>query len=188
MPRVEKKAANQPAKKKKVNQKQALDAKIMKIGAVVLLVAVLGFLVYLLLDKYVFKEEAVNFDRFETLEHLTLDEYKYIIGANEDPDDVVSGLAYDVYIFVYNGNYDECVSCEELEDVVTNAANKAKEKGYSFFVLDYNKYKDIQTEVEGLQLPSRPGLIHIEGERLAETESVLTVKTQIEYKLATITK
>jgi hypothetical protein len=189
MPRVEKKAVNkQPAKKNQVNQKKQVDAKIIKIGAVIGLLAILGVLAYLLLDKYVFTEKEPNYNRFETLEHLTLDEYKYLIGTNEDQDDAITDVFHDIYIFVYNGNYDECTTCEDLEEIVKDAASKAKEKGYSFFVLNYNEYNEIQTEVSGLQLPSRPGLIHIEGEAIATTEGVLTVQTQIEYKLATISK
>ena len=90
--------------------------------------------------------------------------------------------------FVYNGDYDVCTSCESLEDQVINAAKKAKDNGYSFFVLNYNKYSEIQTAVTSLQLPDRPGLIHIEGEAISSENGVLTVQSQIEYKLATISK
>ena len=187
MPRVEKKALNKKQGNTQVSNKKLNDAKIIKIGATVLLVAVLAFLAYLLLDKYVFKEKEPNYFKFDTLEHVTLDEFNYFLGTNEDKKNEVDRL-HDVYIFVYNGDYDVCTSCESLEDQVISAAKKAKDNGYSFFVLNYNKYSEIQTAVTSLQLPDRPGLIHIEGESISSENGVLTVQSQIEYKLATISK
>lgn len=188
MPRVnETKQKNQNKNQKMVTKKDKTDYKIIKIAGVALLSVVVLFLGYLLLDKYVLNSNNnQTVERFKDVDHLTLNQYKWLL--NDDEKEPVEGVLYDVYVFVYNKDYDACTLCGTLESDVKAAAAAAEAKGYSFYVLDYQKYQDIATYVTGTFLPNRPALIHISGEAYADTDAISTSENAILSILSTITK
>ncbi|MDY0210400.1 MAG: hypothetical protein RBQ91_03200 [Acholeplasma sp.] len=187
MPRVEQKSKSKSTKKQPVNARTQTDYKILKVAGIALLVIAVLASAYLLLDKFVFnKENETEIKRYEDLTHITLSEYKWLLG--EDESNPLTNIEHDVYIFVYNRDYEACELCESLEDEVKEAAAKASENGYSFFVLDYVKYPDIQTYVSGLFLPNRPGLIHISGDSYADTDAISTSENGILFVLNSIIK
>ncbi len=180
MPRATntKKPVNNKNNKKAVQPKNNAN-KIMLFTVLGIVLVGLGALTYWLLDTYVFKDKEPNYDRFETVEHITLDQYKWLINDNEE--DPVEDVKYDVYVYIYNGNFEECTVCEDLEAAVLAAANASSGSNYSFFVMNYNDEDNtgITSYISGLFLPNRPALIHIQGEALAATGAIVTSPTQI---------
>jgi len=187
MPRVtETKTKKTTKTQKTVTKKDKTDYKILKITGVTLLGVIVLFVGYLLLDKYVLNpKNDTTVERFEDLEHLTLNQYKWLLNADET--EPVDDVLYDVYVFIYNSDYETCTLCESLEADIEEAASLAASKGYSFFVLDYQAYQEIATYVTGTFLPNRPALIHITGEAYADTGAVQTSETSILYTLSQIT-
>lgn len=179
MPRVEnKKPVKKANQSKKQTKKDQTDYKIIKISSFVLLAIVILFSGYLLVDRYILNngdDEVV--ERFEDIEHLTLNEFKYLL--NDDETNVVENLNYDIYVFIYNSDYETCTLCEDLESNIKQAASQAEANGYSFFVLDYQDYQDISSYVSNTYLPDLPALIHIEGEAYADENAVSTSRTAI---------
>lgn len=187
MPRVQQKSKSKNSNKQQVNARTQMDYKILKVAGISLLVILVLAVGYLLLDKYVFnKDNQTETKRFEDLTHISLSEYKWLL--NEDDTNPLKNVEHEVYVFIYNGDYDVCEMCETLEADVKDAASKAKDKGYSFFVLDYNKYPEIQSYVSGLFLPNRPGLVHISGDSYADDNAINTSENGILYVLKSITK
>lgn len=188
MPRVtetKKKKTNKT--QKTVTKKDKTDYKILKIAGVTLLGVIVLFVGYLLLDKYVLNpNNDTTVERFEDIEHLTLNQYKWLLNADET--EPVDDVLYDIYVFIYNSDYDTCTMCASLEAEIEEAAELAASKGYSFFVLNYQDYKEIATYVSGIFLPNRPALIHITGEVYADTGAIQTSETSILYTLSQITK
>lgn len=192
MPRVTNtKKPIETKKNQKVAKKSNVKAdKIILYTVLGVLLLGLGALTYWVVDTYILKESEPNYARFESLKdlHITLDEYKWLVGDNEE--DSLGTVNYNVYVYIYNGNFKECTVCESMESAVIAAANAAAEKGYSFYVMDYNS-KDtdgLPNYITNLLLPNRPALIHIEGEALASENaittspnSILSILNQIRY-------
>lgn len=164
---------------KKVVQSNKTTNKIILFTVLGILLVGLGALTYWLLDTYVFKDAQPNYDRFETVDHITLDEYKWLVNDNEE--DPLEDVKYDIYVYIYNGNFEECTVCEDLESAVLDAASAASGNNYSFFVMNYNDEDNtgISSYITGLFLPNRPALIHIQGEALATEDAIVTSPTQI---------
>lgn len=180
MPRVTN--TKQPVKKqnnKKAFQPSQTSNKVMLYTVLGILLIGIGALTYWLVDTYVFKDKEQNYDRFETLEHIVLDEYKWLLNDNEE--DALEDVKYDVYVYIYNGNFEECTVCEDLESAVIAAAEAAGSQNYSFFVMNYNDTDNasLSSYISGLLLPSRPALIHIQGDALATENAMITSPTSI---------
>lgn len=183
MPRVTN--TKKPIEKKStkpVVKKSNKTNKIILFSVLGVLLVGLGALTYWIIDTYVLKESEPNYERFvdvESIVPITLDNYKWLVGASEE--DALKDVEHNVYVYIYNGNFKECTVCESLESAVIEAANAAAAQGYSFYVIDYND-KDNEGLVEyiqGLFLPNRPALIHIEGEALASENAISTSPTAI---------
>lgn len=180
MPRVTntKKPVSKQNIKKPVQTSQT-SSKIMLYTVLGILLIGIGALTYWIVDTYIFKDQVPNYDRFETVEHITLDQYKWLLNDNEE--DEVEDVKYDIYVYIYNGNFEECTVCEDLEAAVKAAADAAGVQNYSFFVMNYNDEDNvgITSYISGLLLPTRPALIHIQGEALATSNAITTSPTAI---------
>lgn len=175
------KKANTPLKKDQV------DYKILKYAGVSLLLIVVGFVGYLVLDRYVLNpKNDTTVERFEEEDHITLNQFKWLLNQNET--DPVTGVNHEVYVFIYNKDYKVCELCESLEDSIKLALQEAESKGISFYVLDYQAYPDVQAFVSNIFLPGRPALIKIEGENYASENAISTSESAILYVLNNIGK
>lgn len=184
MPRVTNtKKPIETKKNQKVVKKSNVKAdKIILYTVLGVLLLGLGALTYWVVDTYILKESEPNYARFQDLDnvkHISLDQYRWLVGDNEK--DSLGTVNYDVYVYIYNGNFKECTVCESLESAVIAAANAAAAQGYSFYVMDYNS-KDtngLPNYITNLLLPNRPALIHIEGEALASENAITTSPNSI---------
>lgn len=160
----------QPVKKAGLSTKE----KTIYISIIsVLFIAVIGVLVWLDLRPTPPKPEPTM--RFEELTHITLNQYKVIINQlekndlkDEEYDDFDKiDLAHNVYVFIYNGEYDESETTQRLEALVTEVGKK-EDNSFTFLVLNYYLHQGITDLVKNTSLPVDPVLVHIEGETVKE--------------------
>lgn len=127
------------------------------------------------------KELEVN--RYENITHLKLEQFQALLSDNKDPlDDIEDEIKHDVYVFVYNEDYDVCTTCAEIESLINEKASK-EGRTYTFFVLNYSAYPQIKEELSTNFLPNMPVLIHIEGESILEGK-IYTNKLEIQSALS----
>lgn len=139
----------------------------------VLVVGVLGLLVWLDLRPTPPKPEPTK--RFDDMTHITLNQYKALFSdtarenlKDEELEDFNKiDLAHNVYVFIYNGEYDESETTQRLESLVISIGQK-EDKNYTFLVLNYYMYEGIKDQVPNTHLPEDPVLVHIEGQVIAE--------------------
>lgn len=126
-------------------------------------------------------------ERFTNIEHISTSMYKLLLLGEETSADlseedkeewkeIFDNLKHDVYVFIYNADYEASPDSEELENAIIEAYNK-ENKNYTLLVLNYNKNENIINEIadSAHALPNRPVLIHIEGQDVAEKGYATTV-------------
>lgn len=140
---------------------------------------VIGIISVLLWMEYGGKKEPTLPERFENIEHISTDIFEVMLGEkfsdelSEDDlelwDEIKDDLERDIYIFIYNQDYEESPDSEKLEDLVKEVYNK-EDKGYTIFVLNYLKNINVEELLEGenIRFPTMPALVHVEGEEIAE--------------------
>ena len=113
--------------------------------------------------------------RFENIEHISTSIYNVLLGKqysdelSEDDlkiwEEIEKNLERDVYVFIYNADYDESPDTKDLESLINEAFNR-EDKTYTFLVLNYFGNEEIENVIsaESHGLPIRPVLVHIEGE------------------------
>lgn len=109
--------------------------------------------------------------RFENLTHITLSQYEAILRGDifESPD----GLEYsNIYVYMYNPDYDACGLCGFFNDDIIRLATK-EDALYHFYVLDISAEgnEGIIEKIEGNNLPTIPVFLHIYGQELQETHT-----------------
>lgn len=150
------------------------------IGAVIL--GVLAVLIYLEF-RPVPKEPELP-DRLENVEHISSSifevmlEKKFSDELNEDDleiwEKLESDLKYNVYVYIYNQDYEESPDSEALEDLVKSIYEK-ENNTFTIVVLNYTKNQailNLLTEYN-VNLPTVPVLVHIEGETIAKEKGVV---------------
>lgn len=117
--------------------------------------------------------------RYENIEHVTTSIFEVLLGKkfkdelNEDDleifEELEKDLKYDVYVFIYNQDYENSEESEKLEDTINDVYNK-EDRAFTIVVLNYLLNEDITSLLEeyNLNLPNTPVLVHIEGETIAE--------------------
>lgn len=150
------------------------------IGAVIL--GVLAVLIYLEF-RPVPKEPELP-DRLENVEHISSSifevmlEKKFSDELNEDDleiwEKLESDLKYNVYVYIYNQDYEESPDSEALEDLVKSIYEN-ENNTFTIVVLNYTKNQailNLLTEYN-VNLPTVPVLVHIEGETIAKEKGVV---------------
>ena len=136
--------------------------------------------IYLFMESFN-NEPEVN--RYDNITHLELDQFQALLSENKEPlKDIEDEIKHDVYVFVYNEDYDVCTTCADLESMITEKALK-EGRTYTFFVLNYTAYPQIKEELSTNFLPGMPVLVHIEGESILEG-NVYTNKLEIQSVLS----
>ncbi|NLN50897.1 MAG: hypothetical protein GX149_04695 [Acholeplasmataceae bacterium] len=163
-----------PAKKTEIKPKPNKQLKIVFLTTVsVLVVAVLVVVLW-----WVFKDQEdpeKPLSRFEEITHISVEQYQVILNQIEisDLDDEEKEqfealeLKHDVYVLVYSNDYDVCVGCGEIEEII-NEKNAIENKNFTILVLHYEENLEIDNLIGDNYLPNVPVLIHIEGETVAE--------------------
>ncbi len=174
---VKKSAPKQQPKKK------SAIALYISSGLTLVLVVVL-VLVFALKPK---DDESVADDKFPDIVHLSVNQYKYLINqiekselTDEEQEALDESLIkHDIYIFVYNPNFEECQGCDEIALMLEDKFNK-DDKDYTIFVINYNEHPEIKEQIEQNYLPDIPVLIHIQGEETKDVYvNVLAIKSEL---------
>lgn len=139
----------------------------------VLVVAVIGLLVWLDLRPTPPKPEPTK--RFDDITHITLNHYKVLLNKMdrndlkeeelEDFNEII--LKQNIYVFIYNGEYDESETTKNLADRIIEIGEK-EDTSYTFLVLNYYMHEGIKDLLDGNYLPVDPVLVHIEGEDIGD--------------------
>ncbi|MDD4090608.1 MAG: hypothetical protein PHY22_02725, partial [Acholeplasmataceae bacterium] len=94
---------------KKTAAKKKRNQYLVGIGFGVLIVAIIVILIVVLNKK---PQEEPEVKRFEDLIHISLKEYKALLGDEESDDDLaeldLDKIPTEFYVFVYNPDYEEC--------------------------------------------------------------------------------
>ncbi len=126
--------------------------------------------------------------RYEDLTHISTDIYKVftkeldVIDLNDDDKEIYDGLDLrdDIYIFIYNPNYEECQDCEEIEAFIQSIYSE-EDKPYTFVLMNFNENEEMEELLNISALGIRPVLLHIEGEEFKD--SYTTIKSiQLELR------
>lgn len=179
------KIKNQPktnnGKKTTLKQQQKSKSKSI-IWATLCLILVVGLSVgiYFMFNN-LNNEQTVT--RYEDLTHIKFDQYQALLSDDKKAlEELNVEIKHDVYVFVYNEDYDACTTCAELESSIQEKALK-EGRTYTFFVLNYTKYPQIKEQLEDNFLPNMPVLVHIEGETINEGKIYLN-KLEIQSALS----
>jgi|LSQX01.1.fsa_nt_gb hypothetical protein len=156
---------------KKTAAKKKRNQYLVGIGFGVLIVAIIVILIVVLNKK---PQEEPEVKRFEDLIHISLKEYKALLGDEESDDDLaeldLDKIPTEFYVFVYNPDYEECPWCEELEEKITEIALKYQEENDKniILVMNYQENPEIEELYDDLEFPLKPVLIYIIGDKVEE--------------------
>jgi hypothetical protein len=168
--------------KKPTPQKQQKPKVSKSLWITLSVVLVFGLVVgiYFIIES--FKKET-EVTRYDNITHLELDQFQALLGEDKTPlDDIEDVIKHDIYVFIYNEDYDVCTTCAELENLINEKALK-EGRTYTFFVLNYTDYPTIKEELSTNFLPNMPVLVHIEGESILEGKTY-TNKLEIQSALS----
>lgn len=158
---------------KKTNKNKILYLSI--IG--VLVVAIIGLVLWMEFRPEKPKPDPIK--RFPEIEHISTSIYKVLVDPTdtevenlkdkekEQYEKLEQKLKYDVYVYIYNSDYEESSTSEQLEQLVIDTYNK-EDKNYTLLVLNYVENDDIVELLDEHYLPEDPVLIHITGQSVAE--------------------
>lgn len=117
-------------------------------------------------------------ERYENMANISTAIYEVILGdkfsdeLNEDDlevwNEIKDDLEYNVYVFIYNQDYEVSEESENLESLVKELYNK-EGKNFTILVLNYLKNEGITELLSeyNVSLPVSPVLVHIEGDKVA---------------------
>lgn len=163
------------------NQIQEPEKKVLSRNAQIIIWSVVGVVILALIGIALwiqFKPEPKDPEapkRFTNIEHISTSIYKVLIADLEAGDlsekdleiweKLEETLERDVYVFIYNADYDESPDTKDLESLINQAHNK-EDKNYTLVVLNYFGNEEIENIIStgSHGLPVRPVLVHIEGE------------------------
>lgn len=123
--------------------------------------------------------------RFENIENVSTSIFEVLLGKKfsdeltekelEVWEEIEKDLKYNIYIFIYNQDYEVSEDSEKLEDLVNEVYNK-ENRNFTIVVLNYLINEDITDLLEenNIGLPEVPVLVHIEGETIAEGGVIVT--------------
>lgn len=158
---------------KKTNKNKILYLSI--IG--VLVAAIIGLVLWIEFRPEKPKPDPIK--RFPEIEHISTSIYKVLVDPTdtevenlkdkekEQYEKLEQKLKYDVYVYIYNSDYEESSTSEQLEQLVIDTYNK-EDKNYTLLVLNYVENDDIVELLDEHYLPEDPVLIHITGQSVAE--------------------
>ena len=64
--------------------------------------------------------------RYDNITHLELDQFQALLGEDKTPlDDIEDAIKHDIYVFIYNEDYDVCTTCE-LENLINEKSFKGR--------------------------------------------------------------
>lgn len=125
------------------------------------------------------KPEPEPIKRFPDIEHISTSIYKVLIDPTdtevenlkdkekEQYEKLEETLKYDVYVYIYNADYEESSTSELLEQLVIDTHNK-EDKNYTLLVLNYVDNEEVVDLLDEHYLPEDPVLVHITGQSVAE--------------------
>lgn len=143
----------------------------------VLVVAVIGLVLWMEFRPE--KPEPEPIKRFPDIEHISTSIYKVLIDSTdtavenlkdeekEQYEELEPKLKYNIYVYIYNADYDESTNSELLEQLVIDTYNK-EDKDFTLLVINYVDNEDIVDLLEEHYLPEDPVLIQITGQSVAE--------------------
>lgn len=118
-------------------------------------------------------------ERYEGYTQISTNHYKALVSSiSYDPaelededreiyDSFKDDLKNDIYIFVYNPDYDESPRSEELESFIKSIYDKTN-KSFTLLIMNFAENKDI-FEVINSNIEHAPALLHIDGDLLKQT-------------------
>lgn len=130
-------------------------------------------------------------ERYEDIKQISSNHYKALISSfnfdmaeledeeKEVYDSFKNDLKNDIYIFVYNPDYDECPRCEQLEQFIKTIYNK-ENKDFTLLIMNYADNLNIFDYVDG-NIEKAPALLYIKGDKL---DQVYTTVNEIKYQLS----
>lgn len=158
----------------------------------VILLGVLGVLLWMEFRPE--PKEPVLPDRFENVEHITSSILEVILTQKNSEDLTEEELEIweeidlsddvrDIYVFIYNQDYEASPDSENLESLVNEVYNK-ENRSFAILVLNYLENENVVDLLNNnnVALPTVPVLVHIEGESIA-TNGVITTALSIQAKL-----
>lgn len=130
-------------------------------------------------------------ERYEDHSKISVNHYKALVGyngfspaeLNDDDKEIYEefkdDLKNDIYIFIYNPDYEECPRCEDIESFINSILDKKENKSYTFLLMSLTNNEDI-FDILGQETEPTPLLIHIKGDKLEQTYQTLNdIRTEL---------